>query len=276
MLTRHRLAWIGILCPACGCAIIAGVDHDYHALGSGGGSEECDASIPDVPDAGVVCSGGTGQIVVSVHVITPGADTGAIMAVSNGIPNMQVAGNAALWPTEKAKTWYAISANVPFQTDQFNAFGLCVPPGDYTLQLWDRFGSGGVFDNGVPPNVTYGWQIGNSSRTIVVTAGGVVWVTATNTTADVPDGGNFYGSWATWDYGPCSCEAKCPLGTTCFEATCYDLAYDIRHCGTETHSCTYSDCCQGTCVSQLTDNANCGSCGVSCQDPQTCIAGVCQ
>jgi len=234
----------------------------------------CDASIPD---AGAPCAdidgGPAGQLVVNMLSIVGGIDDGALMAVADGAPGTQF-GNAALWAAEKAKTWYALNPSFPFATPQ-QTFSLCVPTGDYTLSLWDRI-SQGTFDNGLPPNVTYIWAIGNSSHTLTVTAGAVVNVTVTDTTVDVPDGGAFYGSWSTWDYGPCSCAESCPSGTTCNQGTCIDLAYDIRNCGAPGAACGYSDCCASSCVAELSDNANCGSCGVACVAPQTCQSGACK
>jgi Stigma-specific protein, Stig1 len=363
MVPRRRLVWLAFLAGAGGCTGLLGVDLDYHAVGTGGGTaggstssttastggssttsttstastsgtgghggvqtgtggagtggdagtsdagdasisdastsdasdasisdastsdastdaEVCDASmVVDASDAGSPCAEAgpnSGQIVATVIPIAGGVDHGALMAIAGGTPNRHVAGDPTLWPIEQAKTWYTVNDFIPFVVGTNSTYSVCVPPGDYTLQLWDRFGGGGSFDNGIPPNVTYPWEVGNSSRTVTVTAGGVVTVTATNTNLDVPDGGAFYGSWTTWDYGPCSCDSNCPSGTTCYQGACEDLAYDIRNCGTAGFACTFADCCNGTCVAVLTDNANCGGCAVACAATQTCTSGACQ
>jgi hypothetical protein len=199
------------------------------------------------------------------------------MAIANGAPNTDVPGDPNLWPIEKTKTWYGIATMASFALGPTMTYSLCVPPGDYTVVVWDRFGGFmSTFDNGIPPNTTYPWEIGNSSRTVVVPASGQATVTATTTNVNVPDGGAFYGTWMLWTYGSCGCQSDCPSGTTCAQGTCVDTAYDARNCGSVGNACVALDCCNGTCIDVQTDPNNCGTCAHACTDGGACSGNNCQ
>jgi hypothetical protein len=151
-----------------------------------------------------------------------------------------------------------------------------VPAGDYTVQLWDRFGGGGTFDDGIPPNTTYQWEIGNATRTISVVGGAVVALTATDTQANTPTTGAFYNSWTLWSYGACACTGDCPAGTTCGNGVCIDTLYDLNNCGAIGAACTSQQCCAGSCTDAGSDVKNCGECGHACASGMTCVNGACQ
>ena len=213
-----------------------------------------------------------------------------VFAVANGAPDQNTS-TTALWNVEKNKSWYTLDSQVFTDPEIRYVYETCLAPGNYTLQFWNdgcinNGGGCGTFDNGIPPNILYTWEIGDSTLNLPVASGGRQSVLVTQTTSAVPTYDNFYGSYALWSYGGCGSytppssstqTVTCPGTTSCYQGTCYDFTHDIRHCGSGTNSCQSGEsCCASSCTDNDTDNNNCGACGIVCSGAQHCVSGQCQ
>ncbi|MBS2030121.1 MAG: hypothetical protein JST54_19620 [Deltaproteobacteria bacterium] len=292
--------------------------YDFHNCGTGGsactGGTACCAGVcsdessdnNNCDGCGVVCGPGTtctsgvctpndgtcGVLTAEVGTDSPADPTNyqGIFAVANGTPDENT-GPGVYWNVEKNKTWYTLASQIFTDPYLRYVYSACVPPGRYTLQMWNdgcvnNQGGCGTFDNGIPPNPVYVWEIGDATLSLPVTTGSVTAVNVINSLKHVPTYDNFYGAYALWSYGGCGtycppsggCSSEtCALGTTCLQGACHDTTHDILACGTAGSACpTGQLCCSSTCTDNGSDDNNCGECGIVCTGGQHCVTGQCQ
>jgi hypothetical protein len=252
--------------------------------GSSASSSGSSSSSSGSSSSGAVDAGPCATLTVDVAYDVFDADTQGVFAIADGTPylGVQFAAYPIYWDVEQAKTWYTINAAIASMPGTEQLFSQCLPPGSYTVQVWNIAcaltdpGCPGT-NNGIPPGgATYPWEIGDPSMEISLLADGGATVRTEITDTNAPDLDNFYGHTVLWSYGACPSGGGCPSGTSCYQGSCRDLGHDFQNCGDGGAACSAESCCSGACVDVATSPEDCGGCGVVCSAGTVCNNGQCQ
>ena len=149
-----------------------------------------------VPDHPETC-GSEAKLIVTLTQNVASQDRMAVMAVADGTPNARFeSGDQEAWAAEQKRKWFAIADSVDVREAEVSQrFTRCLPPGSYTVQLWDQWGGKGQINNGLPPQARSSLQVGNASGAVTLRAGAASTVDAWSTVAAGGAG------WVEWGVG---------------------------------------------------------------------------